>query len=347
MDYVDDDTDCVSDPDPEVLKEKITREAGNSVQWLQDNRLCVAADKSKLLVTGTQQLRSAKVNTDISVVVNGETLEESSSERLLGLVINNQLSWKNYLYGDTNNQGLIPQLSKRVGMLKALSKYLPKENLKPFIIRIFYSELNYCLAVFGNIFGLEKYKEENRSYTISDNNKLQILQNQVNRLLVDVDPLTSTADLVRLTDSLSVHQMVAHQTAVLTHRIVQSGKPQYIADRLKPREANMKLRGGQGALTTPHFKLSLSREGFIYRGATLFNKLDEHIRTEKDIKKFKKRSKIWVKENIPIKPMSLFSKIIQRQKKDKCYSAPETITNQVISSPAANQITRYFKPIRP
>ena len=177
--YVDNYSDCVSDCDPVVLKDKITTEAGFSAQWLEDNRLCVAADKSKLLIVGTQQLRSVRMEDSISITVKGETISESSSEKLLGLVINNQLTWKNYLYGDMNNQGLVSQLSKRVGMLKTLSKHINKTALKPFVSSLFYSKMNYCLAVYGNTFGLEKYKEENRrytSFTIRDNNIYSLYQ---------------------------------------------------------------------------------------------------------------------------------------------------------------------------
>ena len=52
--YVDDDSDTVSAKNPEDLKESIEHEAGNSAQWLKDNRLCVAGSKSKLLVIGTK-----------------------------------------------------------------------------------------------------------------------------------------------------------------------------------------------------------------------------------------------------------------------------------------------------
>ena len=48
--YVDDDSNTVSARDPVVLSNLIEHEAGNSAQWLTDNRLCVAGDKSKLLV---------------------------------------------------------------------------------------------------------------------------------------------------------------------------------------------------------------------------------------------------------------------------------------------------------
>ena len=46
--FVDDDTDSVRAKQPEELVEKLQREVDNSVNWLKDNRLCVAGDKSKI-----------------------------------------------------------------------------------------------------------------------------------------------------------------------------------------------------------------------------------------------------------------------------------------------------------
>ena len=78
--------------------------------------------------------------------------------------------------------------------MKQLSKYMNKEKLMLFASGIFYSKLSYCLSVFGNVFGLEHYREENTrytSYTKEDNNRLQILQNKLNRLLLGADYKTS------------------------------------------------------------------------------------------------------------------------------------------------------------
>ena len=138
--------------------------------------------------------------------------------------------------------GLIPQLSKRLGMLKRLSRYMSIEKLKYFSSGIFYSKLNYCLPVFGNIFGLEKYKDENRiyfSFTMKDNNNIQVLQNKLNRLLLNADYTTPTSELLDQTGSLSVHQMTAYHTALTTHKIIQSGKPSYIAEKFKIRNTRL------------------------------------------------------------------------------------------------------------
>ena len=140
--------------------------------------------------------------------LNGKEINGRSSEKLLGVVVNNTLTWKNHLHGDTENEGLLQQLSKRLGMLKMMSKHMERRNLKFFASGMFYSKLSYCLPVFGNVLGLEEYKEDNsryQSYTVKDNSKLQVLQNKLNRLLINARYDTPTEVLLRATNSLSIH----------------------------------------------------------------------------------------------------------------------------------------------
>ena len=128
--YVDDDSDCVREKEQAALKEKIEQEAGNSAQWLRANRLCVAGEKSKLLILGTSELKISRMtNAEVKIMVDCKEIVESISEKLLVVVMKNQLSWKNHLYGDKDNIGLIPHLSKRLGMLKQLARYMGKKKL--------------------------------------------------------------------------------------------------------------------------------------------------------------------------------------------------------------------------
>ena len=88
--------------------------------------------------------------------------------------MNNQLTWKEHLYG---YEGLITQLKKRVGTLKRLAKYMSKKRLSMFCGSIFYSKLIYCLAVIGNVSGMLNYREGTRmeGMTADDFNKLKCL----------------------------------------------------------------------------------------------------------------------------------------------------------------------------
>ena len=98
-----------------------------------------------------------------------------------------------HLYGEKwrpeeeNSQGLLPQLSSRLGILKKMSRYASRKNLRMLINGLFYSKLTYCLPLFMNTWGLDKYKDKGTryfSFTKEDIRKLQVLQNQVTRLLV-------------------------------------------------------------------------------------------------------------------------------------------------------------------
>ena len=116
--YVDDDTDSVHDGDPAILAVKLQYEVQNSVHWLKDNRMCVAGDKSKLLIVGTRELRATRLRNEITLEVDGNEITESKTEKLLGVTVNSMMTWKEHLYGDTDSQGLISQLKQRVGTLK-------------------------------------------------------------------------------------------------------------------------------------------------------------------------------------------------------------------------------------
>ena len=137
----------------------------------------MAGDKSKLLVIGTRKLRTSKLTSEMKIVVDNKGIIETSSEKLLGVVVNNELTFKNHLYGDTANEGLVQQLSRRIGMIKRMSRHMDRKNLGFFASGIFYSKLSYCLPLFGNVFGLEQYSDQNiryQSYTVKDNNVLQV-----------------------------------------------------------------------------------------------------------------------------------------------------------------------------
>ena len=84
-------------------------------------------------------------------------------------------------------QGWPPQLSTRVGILKKLYRSAFPKNLKILTNGLFYSKLSYCLPLFTNTWGLDRYKDGGTRfscYTKEDKRKLQVLQNQVTRLFI-------------------------------------------------------------------------------------------------------------------------------------------------------------------
>ena len=175
--------------------------------------------------------------------------------------------------------------------------------------------MNYCLPVFGNVLGMEKYKEGNsrhQSYTAKDNQKLQVLQNNLNRILLKAKYDTPTEVLLKETNSLSVQQMIAYHTALLAYKIVKKNRPSYLAEKLQRRNVGVSLRDNQGSIVQRNKKLALSKEGFVYRGAALLNKLSVELRNEDKLEVFKAGLRKWVLVNIPAKPVIKSKKFEER-----------------------------------
>ena len=49
---------------------------------------------------GPKKLRSLKATEPIEIQVDGKTIVETESEKLLGVIVNNELTWKEQLYGE-------------------------------------------------------------------------------------------------------------------------------------------------------------------------------------------------------------------------------------------------------
>ena len=108
-----------------------------------------------------------------------------------------------------------------------------------------------------------------------------------------------TEELLKRSDQLSIHQMGALKTLILTKKIMQTQKPKYLADRLQ----SVQSRNRSGSII-PQQKSTLGvyREGFVERGRNLSNVIPDKLKCEEKIGKLKKLAKVWIKENIAISP---------------------------------------------
>ena len=236
--------------------------------------------------------------------------EESRSEKLLGVIVSEDLTWKNHLYGehwrdDDNAPGLIPQLSQRVGLLSLLAHRLSSSGFNSVSNGLFNSKPNYCLQVFGNIWGYETHDINPRrfsAFTKNDCHRLQVLQNKVLRLKTGLDYGTSTEVLLSETNDMSVHQLIAYHTLLSVFKILQSHKPTPLFKRFRPITGNEERISRNSDNLNIHGDLTITRGGFMYRGAKLYNMLPVDIKEVEKYELFKTRVRFWIKKKISIKP---------------------------------------------
>ena len=100
--YADDNTGHVHAKVHQDLITKIQKQTDKLTEWVKDNRMVCSGEKTKLLIIGTleQKRKLLNENIDIHADVCGKIVKVTHSEKLLGLIVNGELSWKDYLYGE-------------------------------------------------------------------------------------------------------------------------------------------------------------------------------------------------------------------------------------------------------
>ena len=166
---------------------------------------------------------------------------------------------------------------------------------------MFFSLLNYCIEIFGNVWGLDVYDDKDRkstAFTKDDNRKLQVIMNNVLRSLTGLDRDTSVTTLHSASGLLSVHQRCAFYTLTSVHKAVKHHQPAYSYSMFKPNSATVQNSGASRV----NYELSISRGSYFYRGSRLYNKLPDSLQQSANQSTFKKEAKKWVIRNIPVLP---------------------------------------------
>ena len=191
-------------------------------------------------------------------------------------------------------------------MLTRLVYLVPRERFKSLVHGLFFLKLLCCLALMGNVRGTESMQIapiHHMSFTKTNLNALQILENKILRLLTGGHYDTPIKDMLRDADILSVNQLIAFSIMSTVFKIKKSLKPLYLAKRLgfcHQASAIRTHRNHHDIGVT--FMLQTAREGFIYKASKLWSSLPLNIKMETSDKKFRIELQNWIKVHIPAIP---------------------------------------------
>ncbi len=105
--------------DEDNIGTEINKELSKIYTWLIVNKLSLNVDKTKYTVFHTEQ---KKINPPIKKIKNNNIMERVKDLNFLGLIINENLSWKSHADKIANS------ISKTTGIMNRLKHLLPKKN---------------------------------------------------------------------------------------------------------------------------------------------------------------------------------------------------------------------------
>ena len=123
------------------LRTLTNTEVANINQWMTANNLVVNANKTIALNVSPNMRNN---NDTLSYVLNGETVCSSNSAKYLGIIINNQLSFKTYV------SNLESKIARSVGVIAKLRNHLPNNTLLTLYYSLVHSHFLYALPVWAS-----------------------------------------------------------------------------------------------------------------------------------------------------------------------------------------------------
>ena len=243
----------------------------NVQAWCTNNNLVLNDGKTKAMMIKTYQ-RAAILNSKLRVEFNGVQLKNTYNEKLLGVVMNEHLSWRQQIDKVANS------LIKGIHLLRQIKEYLPIGHRVIYYKCFLQPHIDYCCTVWGK-----------SSHII----RIHKLQKLALRIIYDKPKLTSSGPLFKAAGVLPIQQRVMLQTAIMVYKLLNNWVPKYISDMfvLKSSVAKQITRSSENnELWIPRTKLTIRQKTLRYSGAILYNSLPLATRQSTSLSSFKLRA---------------------------------------------------------
>ena len=190
----------LDDFDPATIERDINSELEKINVWLKLNKLSLNVKKTKSVIFNRKQKQIA----EITLSINGEDIEHVEHFNFLGIILDENLSWKNHINMLSN------KISKVIGVMYKLKNVLPEYILLILYNSLIFSHLNYGLFVW-------EIKAE----------RLEILQKKAVRIVTKSNFIAHTDPLFRQLNVLKIKDMFKVKILKFYYKLSYGLLPKY------------------------------------------------------------------------------------------------------------------------
>ena len=235
-------------------------------RWLKYKQLKLNISKTKFMVISRN-----RVNVDVSVVIDDETIDRVREIKYLGVIIDDKLKFNSHI------DNVIKKIAKKYGILCRLKNDLTIASKIQLYKSIISPHLDFCPSI------LFLANETQIS-------RLQRLQNKIMRLILRCNRFTSSTLMLDALQWLSVKQRIVYLTMVFIFKVVNGMLPRYLCDRIE-RGSDFHRYNTRNAneIRTPHFLTCASQNSLFFKGINVFNSMPRHIKRSATLTEFKRQ----------------------------------------------------------
>ena len=277
--YADDTTLYYIDKSEAYIEQQLQCALLKLSEWCKENGMLINTTKTKVMLITTPQRRFYLNNYNPQLTYNNEQLSVVACEKILGVFIDNNLTWANH----TN--AVAKKIISNLWLLSRIKTYLSTYQRVQFYKSYVQPHIDYCNAIWG---GTSQRNLE----------RLYRLQKRACKIILDYQ-YENIADSMEELKILNIYERIYLKRAKFMFKISKSLTPEYINEMFNLRPLNNTLQSLRSSvainyvLPRPHKELF--KQGLIYSGPLIWNNLPENLRQLETIDSFHKNCIKWMK----------------------------------------------------
>ena len=235
--------------------------------------------KTKVMLVTTNQKRQRLNNDSLDLNFNNEPLTMITNEKILGVYVDNNLTWSEHI------KRLTRKIASSIWLLSKIKKILNQTHRVQFYKSYIQPHIDFCNIIWGSS---------------SETNKLKILrlQKRACRVILDynVDDVNEAMKTLKI---MSVYDRFYLRKAKFMFKVYNNLTPQYISEHFTLRnnvlDANVSLRSSTaGCFVPPKPRTEYFKNSLRYSGCLLWNGLPAHVKDAETPDTFHSRCIKWI-----------------------------------------------------
>ncbi len=252
------------------VKEKLLTNVNKLINWYEDNNMKVNSEKFQCIVFG-------KVDDPGAFVINNHSIIPEKNVKLLGLMIDNKLTF------NTNISHICQKAGRQVNVLARLSNVLDTKSKMLLYNSFVECYFNYCSTLWHFCSNI-------------DTKKIERVQKRALRYVMS-DTESNYVDLLQTCKKSPLYVVRLRKIVELVYRINNGKSPSYLKELFTKNVTSRTLRS-KNDMSLPKFKtMTYGKQSLKYTAALLWNDLANDAKESDSLHSFKQNVKFWTGPN--------------------------------------------------
>ena len=264
-----------------TITTSINADLDNFSDWCDDNDMKKNTSKSKALFLASKNTANKIMEAPPILTIRGEQIQISETEKLLGVHVNNTLTWSVHI------EATLKKCNSLLYLLNRIKQYINVPTRKLFYNAYILPHLDYCCSIWGNA------NTELMSAVIK-------FQKRAARLILDKPIDTPSEQLFAELKWMEFPVRVTYQKAILMYKIMHNLTPPYLTSLFKfSKEVHDRtLRStSENLLYVPKPNFEFYRNSLAYSGSKIWNSIPDHLRSATSLQYFRSGYLNWIANN--------------------------------------------------